>query len=110
MAKRKRHNPEKRAYKGKSYRKGGEPVRQLREQASPVTDSYCHRGKESDVYVYVSRRGIVCGNCRMIASDVPMESPLNMLTHLNGHILRGDKVPREALERLLRESGFTEDP
>lgn len=34
MATRKKYNPEKRAWKGKSYKKGGKRIRKLREEAS----------------------------------------------------------------------------
>jgi hypothetical protein len=71
--------------------------------------SYCRAGEDSDVYVYPSGNGIVCCSCPMIGEDLAVTSALNMLTHLQGHMSRGDKVPRAALERLLREAGFLGD-
>ncbi len=34
MARRKKYNPEKRAWKGRSYRKGGKRIRKIREDAA----------------------------------------------------------------------------
>lgn len=36
----KKHNPERRAWRGRSYRKGGKRVRQLRDQAKRQTSEH----------------------------------------------------------------------
>jgi hypothetical protein len=37
MARRKKHNPERRAWKGKSYKKGGKSIRTLKEKPGVLT-------------------------------------------------------------------------
>ena len=64
----KRHNPEKRAWKGRSYRKGGERVRDLREKVG------CHHPRlRHSILLKHHSSPIECASC---GADVPLDEVL----------------------------------
>ena len=64
--------------------------------------SYC-RFADGDAYVYRSGPGsIVCCGCSL-GDDFVAKNPSEMLKHLREHIKAGDKIPQDAIDRLLRE-------
>jgi hypothetical protein len=83
MARRKRHNPEKRAYKGKSYRKGGAQVRDLKDsppnRAHYAIDS-SHTGEwkqTAEVWcVFHARRLSACQRARALGVENGMSRPI----------------------------------
>ena len=65
--------------------------------------SYCRFGEDgSDVYVYPSTSCIVCCGCSLDGA-YEADTPREMLNHLTLHIVKGHKVPRDAIDRLEQE-------
>lgn len=67
--------------------------------------SYCRFGEDSDVYVIESgdEDGDSCWVCFCGEKSFQCGGKMEMLGHLSGHMLKGDKVPISALERLWKE-------
>lgn len=62
--------------------------------------SYCrNNGRDSDVYVIASGGGLEC-----FCDPFFCLEPATMITHLERHRERGDKVPDYAFERLHEEA------
>lgn len=71
--------------------------------------SYARKGLDgSHVYVFPTGRSIICHECSLEpdAASVECRTPDEMLGHLAHHLAIGETVPRAAIERLVRESGF----
>ena len=63
--------------------------------------SYCRFGWDgSNVYVFVSRRGIECCGCLLGQPDLVTRSANEMIEHLEAHRAAGHTVPQYAMDRL----------
>ena len=59
--------------------------------------SYCKKGKDSDVYVFVGSK-IECNDCSLVEDySFTCETLPEMLEHLKQHSLAGHKVPKKAI-------------
>lgn len=66
--------------------------------------SYCRMNKRSDVYVYMGSTGLVCCGCLLVPPAWYLtDSHLTMIKHLLWHMEEGHKVPKRAIDRLLKE-------
>lgn len=73
--------------------------------------SYCRLGPDSDVYIYPTttdgREVIACHACSMSGGETMfMKDAAEMLAHVGKHKAAGDKVPADAISRLLDELPF----
>ena len=59
------------------------------------------RQEDSDVYVYLNPKGIVCGMCYYLA-----ETTQEMIDHLKAHQRAGQTVPTSTFDTLLLENPF----
>lgn len=65
--------------------------------------SYCRMSDDSDVYIIGYGDGVECCGCTMDPKRSFYGSNSEMIAHLREHKRTGDKVPKHAIERLLRE-------
>ncbi len=67
--------------------------------------AYARRGElDSDVYVWSDGAVWYCADCPILHGETPqVATRAEMLAHLEQHIARGDVVPTQATDRLIRE-------
>ena len=67
------------------------------------------RQEDSDVYVYLNPKGIVCGMCYFgdnLDLNYLAETTQEMIDHLKAHQKAGQTVPTSTFETLLLENPF----
>ena len=66
--------------------------------------AYARQNEESDLYVFSTGNELVCAGClREKSTDYHTASRREMIEHLRDHVAKGDRVPKEAFDRLSRE-------
>jgi hypothetical protein len=68
--------------------------------------SYCRRGVNSDVYVYMNNNDrLICTDCSLAATGQSFSTKRQwrMVYHLQEHVRNNQKVPNYALARLMEE-------
>ena len=68
--------------------------------------SYCRRNEKSDVYMYLNMAGMIECSCCSLAQDgwnSELSSAREALLHVRKHVLAGDLVPNEVVDKLMRD-------